>query len=249
MAMFDKVEFIGIVHSTEKFKNSIGQKIINRKIKKYFLLAAFLVDNVKHLNGLRFESYYPIVEEENSGKEGEYFTIIGSVENIKKDLQGFAHLLLKFPDMKAKFVFLGQSKDERPDVIDFRTTLRAGNCNIEVKTYNEFVDSAEFKTILNNTKAILPLIHENTVSGEIYFKSKISGSMNVALAHKIPLLLHEDLRQIQELQSAAVYYNFEDFSQVLENADAILATRERMLSEPNFKAQNQEEKYLKFVMS
>ncbi|MFK7786332.1 MAG: hypothetical protein AB8B56_14525 [Crocinitomicaceae bacterium] len=45
-SLFSKIEFIGIIHTIRKFQGSFTQRLINWKIKKYFVLGEFLKEQV-----------------------------------------------------------------------------------------------------------------------------------------------------------------------------------------------------------
>jgi len=54
------VEFIGIIHTLKKFQGSYTQKVINRKIKKYFVLNDYFLEKIDPPKEIRVSSFYPL---------------------------------------------------------------------------------------------------------------------------------------------------------------------------------------------
>ena len=126
LALFSKIEFIGIIHTTRKFQGSFTQKIINRKIKKYFLLSHFLLSKVTAPKGIELDYFYPIRFWNQSTERKQHdklnITIIGGVENRRKDLDGFL-TMIRSVNQNVHFTFLGKSDPGNADVINFKTRI------------------------------------------------------------------------------------------------------------------------------
>ncbi len=54
------IRFIGVLHDTRKLTRSFSQKIISRKIKKYFVLGDYLLNHISPKRNIQVKSFYPI---------------------------------------------------------------------------------------------------------------------------------------------------------------------------------------------
>ena len=250
MALFSKIEFIGIIHTTRKFEGSFTQKLINLKIKKYFMLSEYLLSRITPPRGINVDYFYPIryqgYSKSNPTNETLEVTVIGGVENIKKDLDGFIKMVANI-DQKVNFTFLGKSNPELEDVNVFQALLKKEGIDNMVTTFDHFISQETFDAHLKKTDAILLLIHPNTESAEYYFKHQISGAMNVAFGYKIPMLIHEHYNQIEEMQGSSIYYNFSNFGHRLSERNQFVKTRSEMESNPLYNVELQEKRFLNFL--
>ncbi len=256
-SLFRKIEFVGIIHTTRKFQGSFTQKVISLKIKKYFVLGEFLLDQIPNTstplgirNLIKIESFYPIdfpkgdqiIETNNT-----HISLIGSVEKRRKDLDGFISLIQQC-DSSVRFSFLGKADPNHHDVIEFKKKLAEINCLGRVQFFENYACSETINQILRKTIAILPIVHPNTPSAAEYFRHQIPGAMNIALGYTIPLLLHDSFRNIEELNSASVYYTMDSFTsalnELISNKDAI---QTRMKQTEQFTSNYQQNKFLKFL--
>lgn len=251
-ALFSKIEFIGIVHTSRKFEKSFTQSVINLKIKKYLMLSENLVNSISPPSKTKVNYFYPLRFPEGTSAVEKTFksvVIIGGVERRRKDLDGFIEIAQQVKQEDVRFVFLGKSNAELEDVKDFHAAIKSKGLSDKVITYDHFVSQSEFNAQLHNADLILPIVHPNTKSAEEYFKSRISGAMSVSFGYKIPMLLHENFEQIEEMKTASFYYNMENFGEKLKKAfDRIDAKKEGMLANPNYTAEHQEKRYLEFVL-
>ena len=127
MALFSKIEFIGIIHTTKKFEGSFTQSLIHKKVKKYFMLSEYLLSRIVPPRGVSVDYFYPIryqgYTKSNPSNETLEITIIGGVENIKKDLDGFIKMATNL-DQKVNFTFLGKSNPKLEDVNVFHDLMK-----------------------------------------------------------------------------------------------------------------------------
>ena len=253
LSRFSKIEYTGIIHTTRKFEGSFTHRVIGKKVKKFLLLSEHLLSTVQAPAGTRLDYFYPIRywNENNHRIESHKFelTIIGGVEKRRKDLDGFVDMI-KGMDDSVRFTFLGKSDMEDETVRAFQKRLKEEQLENAVVFFDRFVSHEEFSEQLRRTDAILPLVHPDTPSAEQYFKKQISGAMNVAFGYKIPLLIHEAYRGIEEMKDACLYYDPKYFCAMLkDNKDALKDIAERMTQNEKYNAEHQESRYLKFVFS
>ena len=248
-ALFSKVEFIGIIHTTRKFEGSFTQKIINRKIKKYLLLSQFLHDRIVPPKGIETDYFYPIAfpQQNNFSDESHVIVaILGGVEKRRKDLDGFIQMAQQVVAKDVEFVFLGKSDPQLEDVKEFRAKLEEGGIMEKVKLYDHFVSQEDFDTLLSKASFILPLVHPDTPSADQYFKNQISGATNVAFGYNIPLLIHEGYHHVHEMNAGSFYYNLKNFDAVL--TEAIEGREDKVKAlESDYTIIEQEKRYFNFL--
>ena len=64
------IQYTGLIHLSKKLWISSSQKIINRKIKKYFVLADFIEENLERTNSsLKTSFFYPVYFPESNSNE------------------------------------------------------------------------------------------------------------------------------------------------------------------------------------
>lgn len=250
MRLFSKLEFIGIIHTTRKFKGSFTQKMINWKIKKYLLLSEYLLSTVTPPSGSKVDYFYPIryqgFSQSSPSNDQLEVTIIGGVENRRKDLDGFVQMISNLK-AEANFTFLGKSDENHEDVRAFQSKLKEFKLNGNVKTFSKFVSQEEFNNHLKKTDVILPLVHPDTPSAAQYFRNQISGAMSVAFGYKIPMLIHEHYNFIDEMKPASIYYNPSNFSHRLSDVESFKKVRVKMESNAKFDVEKQEQRFLSFL--
>lgn len=250
LAIFSPIEFVGILHTTRKMKGSFTQRIINRKVRKYFFLSEYLLSTVKAPARMQLDYFYPVCFASTPTiieKRHRVMCIIGGVEKRRKDLEGFLRMATQAED-SWHFIFLGKSDPANPDVADFQRQLDELQLVERVHTYDHFVDQQEFDAVLQNADAILPLIHPDTPSADQYFRNQISGAMTVAFGYGIPLFVHEAYAHIEEMQGASFYYTLANFAEVVRGAD-LGAKRAEMAMLPACNPEIQKERFRKLLFT
>jgi len=250
-ALFNKIEFIGIIHTTLKFKASFTQKFINLKIKKYLLLSEYLLSTISPPKGVNVSYFYPInlpSFNKSINKKSTVITIIGGVENRRSDLSGFSRMLVSTKDIDVSYIFLGGVHHDDEGFIALKKQIENLNLSKKVTFFDTFIPQETFDATLQSTDFILPLIHPDTPSSDQYFKNQISGAMSVSFSYKIPLLIHETYQHISEMNNASFYYNEENFpSTLMKSLGERNIKSERMNSNPHYNSDYQEYRYAKFV--
>lgn len=250
LALFSRIEFIGILHTTRRLQGSGTQKIIHLKIKKYFFLSEYLLSTVQAPKGIKLAYFYPIIFPEQLPKkshQGVKIAVIGGVERRRKDIDGFCTWLEHLDD-SIHVTFLGYSNPTHPDVLFLKDKLEDLGKTQQVQLFHHFVDHYTFNEHLAESDWILPLVHPNTPSADQYFRNQISGAMTVAFAYKIPLLLHEAYRDIEEMKYASSYYSIENFGNALDlkrGAEIRAAMQQLEALDPKF----QKQRYCQFVLN
>lgn len=251
-ALFSKIQCVGIIHTSRMFKESFTQKLISLKVKKYLVLSEFIKNDCPVSRNIKLDWFYPLdfpSVSENLVRDPNHFVIIGGVETRRKDLDGFLTLAASAPD-SIRWTFLGKSDANSEEVRSFLEELELRNLTDRVTYFSDFVDQQTFVDTLATATGIVPLIHPDTNSADQYFKNQIPGAMNVALAFKIPMLIHEQYTNWTEIKDAAVYYNFDDFSDkingLISNFEVLNETMER---QEKFNGSFHRKSYSQFVLN
>lgn len=247
------IEFIGIIHTLKKFEGSFTQKLIHYKIKKYFVLNDYFVERIVPPKGIEVVSFYPLrfpnfETEIDKNEEEKWITIIGGVENRRKDLTGSIPLMKQLIEKGFRFIFLGKSDINHQDVISFVTFLKDAGIQKHVQLFDSFVSAELFDAYLKKTDLIWPMVHPNTPSAKEYFKNQISGAMNVSFAYKIPLFIHEEYLSQWKDFAFAVPYSLEDFAfQVERTYEHLFEVKLKLQANEKFNPLVQEAKYIDFI--
>lgn len=247
-----KMECLGILHTVRKVRDSFTQNRIHKKIKRYLVLAEFLKNKNDTPKGISLSHFYPIhpvTQNGHTSAVGLNITLIGEVENRRKDLLSIPHLLDQLPAY-TKLTFLGKSDPNSEERRKLEGDLKSRGHLDKVVFYDEFVPHSEFEQVLSTSHFLLPLIHPGTPSAEQYFENQIPGAMNIAFAHKIPMLIHAHFSSLSELNSASLYYELETIGEVVaKGVQELNELKTKMNAEPAYQFEVQAERYRQFVLS
>lgn len=256
LGLFSSAKFIGIIHSIKKVQGSFTQKVIHLKIKNYLILSEYLRDKIPPINGVNIDYFYPIhfyqqynsIDQEPVRNGERLIGILGGIENKKRDLLGFIDMLKGFDDPTYKFVFLGKSNRETSDFIEFEKKIKEYGLEDRMILFDSFISTEVYHNYLSRVEAIVPLIHPDTESAKEYFQIRITGAINVAIGYKIPLLLHDMQRDVEELKNAAIYYSNDTLQSVLlslpKRAEEVVS---QMNNTERYQLDYQEKRYVNFL--
>jgi len=256
-----KVEVIGVIHQAHKLLKSSNQKIISRKIKKYFVLNDYIKTYIDFTtqNFYNVGVFYPIFfnkpEEKLIEKSDKVIiTIPGEVQQMRKDYIFLIEQIFKLKKEireKFEFVFLGcASKQKSSDILE----LLDKNKQIEdsIKIFKKHVAENEFNSYIQNSDFIMPLIHPSSKSYNEYLTTEISGAFNTAFAFKKPMLMYNSFKQFDDFKNFSTFYNENNFIDILtalidNNSSEVLI--KNYDSYKKFDFDFQAENYIKFIES
>jgi glycosyltransferase involved in cell wall biosynthesis len=256
--LFKKVNCFGVLHESEKLFSSLTQKIISKKIKKYFVLSDSVADFCRYnaKPGLEFESFYsifpPFKKINIPVRNNIIITIPGEVSDNRKDYTGLLKFLIKYkykiPDI-IKIHFLGSAKTS-----DSRKILQfICEYNLEdlIQYHTEYIPEEKYYQFVQSSDIIMPLIHPDTGSFNEYSASKISGAFNLAFAYRIPLLMHEYFKGHEDFEEISLFYNQDNLLNCLTdiafNPDLLIKYQLNYSRKTRFSFEFQSKKYLKFL--
>lgn len=255
------VEVIGIIHQAHKLLKSSTQKIISRKIKKYFVLNDYVKEFIDKKTNKAYDInvFYPIffsnmkLRESNLNgkiivtipgkvieKRKDYIFLVKSILNLREELRNKFH-----------FIFLGTlTKNESAETLKFINENKIPEYFLKI--YKKHVSEEEFNEVLQSSDYILPLIHPSSQSYNEYLSTEISGAFNTAFAFKKPLLMYDSFKEIDDFKKFALFYNESNFTKFLENLSKHDSTRDIKKNYENYKKfdlEFQTENYIKFIES
>lgn len=249
-----QIEFIGIIHTVRKFQGSFTQKIINRKVKKYLVLSDFLLEKIHPPKNIRVESFYPLEYPHfdlllDKPDDATWITIVGGVENRRKDLSGFVEMIRHMRNDRLRFIFLGKSDPRKPEVAEFREKLEKAGKPEQFTFFDDFIAPDVFDAYLSRTDFLCPLIHPGTESAGQYISNQISGAFNLAYSYHIPLLIHNAYRDIEDLRLSSFFYEQADFGFTLSQAIAGRAQKSKDIADtPKWQKDFQRDKFVRFIL-
>lgn len=214
---FYKTEVLGILHNAKRLETSFTQKLFSIKIKKYFVLNDFIKKNYKNISSSALESFYPIFfpefnkEEIVKSSNEVWITIPGRLHYNRRNYP-FLIEQLKKQSIKEniKFVILGNINSK--DGLDFLEKIKENKVTSYFKIFDEFISNSIFYSYLEKSDYILPLLNLND---ESYFKSKITGTFNIAFGFKKIMICHQKLGILPDVRENGILYGEDSFISVL----------------------------------
>lgn len=206
-------KFYGTLHNIRKISKSHSQKIISKKVKRYFVLSEYLKQKSAKTNktNLSFEVFYPIFFPEYpqipiDKKDNEIWICIpGQVELKRRDYKSLFQSIEKFGiNEDIKFLLLGSYGHAHGDGSYIKEEINKLSVSSHFMTWEKFIPVDFFHSMIAKSDYILPLIHKGDKSGELY-EYQISGAYNLAVGYKKPLLIEEEINNMLLDYQAIVY--------------------------------------------
>lgn len=254
MLKLSNVECIGTIHNLKKMKSSFSQKLINIKIKKYFVLNDFLLSSydIKNTN-IQLASYYPIFFPEyqsisiNKPENEIWISIPGEVNFKRRDYSILIDSLIKMQNKDhLKFIVLGKVNAVPNDCKVFLNLLNQHKLKSYFITFDAFVENDLFFSYLKASDYILANLQ---ITDDSYLKYKISGVINLALGFKKPLIVPSKLNIINDLKHNTLFYDSSE--DLLKKLSKSIKTERKLTFIANNKMtfEVQQNRYLEFINS
>lgn len=212
-----RTRMLGVIHNTRKFRGSVGQWLISRYVRRYWVLNESLLPSVSSMKTLRFAPCYPIyfpVLALASGirkPSGEtWIGVPGEVTRQRRDYSTLLESLLQWGiGSPIRFILLGRiPHDERKWLNQLFAEYPA--LTDHVTCFDCFVPVPLFHAYLAVCDAIMPLIHPSVPSFADYLHHKVTGAFNIAFAYRKPLILERSFRHVHDFQDpSTVFYTAE----------------------------------------
>lgn len=255
-------EFIGIIHQASKLWTSRSQRIINRTVKKYFVLADFIKSNLDQtITEIPIACFYPInfpVEKDqgtgasqDGAKGTEYqICITGAVDFARRDYQSLLDEMLaaEVPE-GVRFILLGRTTS--PDGKALIGSIKELGLEKYFTIFDDFIPHKQFYGILKQAWLILPLITPRIKNYVRYLRYTVTGSFNLAYGFRVPMLLHESFAGDRVIRETSVFYKDGDLLETVnlckDHPEMLKTITERMSDMPEFQFGLQAEKYIRFI--
>ena len=255
MMPFGNAEMIGTLHNTQKLSGSIGQKIISKKIRKYFVLNDYLLDTIRKNEHptLTFESYYPIFfphfpECDVSKNEHEiWISIPGQVELKRRDYTTLFNSIEKNGITNPiRFILLGRCSHAQGDGAFVKEWILKNKLTDRFMLFDDFISPELFHAIIKKCDYVMPLIHPQHESYAMY-KTQVSGAYNLAFAYKKPLLMDKSFSSYEDFKDNSIFYESEKIMETLNKLTPDYSPT--CYTEEKWNFDFQKNKYLTFIFS
>lgn len=249
-----KIEFIGVLHNTKKLIKSFSQKLISRKIKKYFVLSDYLLEKSKSISEtkFKFESFYPIYFPQHEKVDLKklnseiWIAIPGNIEFKRRDYLSLFDSIDKFGlNKNIKFILLGNINNGKEDSKIIKNKIQSMNLKESFVTFNSYVDIDTYYSYLEYSDFILPLIHIDPNKDTTY-KYRISGAFNLAFGFKLPLIMENYFKEFDDFKDNSIFYSPDNMIEIINN---IKISKTNVYTENKWDFEFQKHKYLKFIES
>ena len=244
-----KTKCVGILHNTKKLRNSHTQKIISKKVKQYFVLNDNLVDTEVKTNSIKLQSFYPIFfprYEKVPMNKGNYvwIGIPGRIDYERRDYDFLINALSKIHTInRVQFLILGKIDQNSSLGIRLHKSIEKSRHRKSFKIFHSFIDNHVFHAYLGACNFIMPLLKLD----EDYLTSKISGTFNLAFAHKKPMLCNSFFRDIPDLEANSIFYNEASFAQIINDIDKGNVTVPTSYTDLKWGYNFQQNRYIDFI--
>jgi hypothetical protein len=248
--------FTGIIHLSSKLWTSRSQRIISRQIRKYFVLADFIRDNVEKVRtGVLIESIYPIYfpspgPAPAAARPAYRICIPGAVDFARRDYSSLVDEMLSHPvPAGVQFILLGRTTHKDGQEL-LERIMRLG-LEKHFTFYSGFIPHGEFYDTLREAWMVLPLITPRCPDFAEYRDYKITGSFNLAYGFRLPMLLHESFSGNRIYRETSVFYKdgglFDTIRRCQDDPHLHRNIRERISRMPEFQFDYQAQKYVQFI--
>ena len=256
----NEITFIGVLHDLGKLNDSFTQKLINRKIKKYFVLNDYLKEGFEDNSKISIESFYPVFFpdlkkiELNKKDEELWICIPGNVEYSRRDYVSLLECLKNEKlNPNIKFILLGSSKHFNSDADDLKKKLNDIELQGKFVFFDGFVEEDLFHSYIGESELVMPLIHKNHPYFQEVNGLKISGTFNAAFAHKKPILCEDSFSKFEDFRENGIFYKMEDLikliNKIADNKKIIGELIPQSYTNPKWSFEFQKEKYINFIES
>jgi hypothetical protein len=116
-------------------------------------------------------------------------------------------------------------------------------------TFDNFVPHDLFRSYLEKSDVIMPLIHPSKKEFRQFKGLKISGSFNLAFAHKKPLLCDKEFEEYEDFRENSFFYSNSQMVDVTNRLaeDSSLIKNKILYKNPKWDFEFQRKKYVEFI--
>ena len=210
-----RIKIAGTLHNIQKLKTSFGQRFITRRLSGYVLLNDLLLPHYQKLTTHSVEVIYPVfypsyhLTRIQKPQEEVWITIPGAVSFGRRD---YAALIPKPGDSYAPYVrFIILGNIHRADGEEIKRQINDADLLSHFILFDSYVNDELFYSFVEQSDYILPLIHPSKSRYAKYLTEKISGTYNLAIAKRKPMLLPIEMQCNSDFADTAFFYDEMDF--------------------------------------
>jgi len=257
--LFSSIKFYGVLHNTHKLSNSNSQKIISLKVRKYFILAEYLYqqlnNNEKEKVCVFYPIYFPRLQElPIIPKCNDFWAVIpGGFDFKRRNYIGLLDELKKnYINPKLKIIILGKTSEKNADFVTFRNQLKKSGILPHFIFFNTYLSNPDFYSYLYNADIILPLIDTETKGRRYnYTNYQASGSFGLAFGLQIPMIIEEHFEKYREFKELSIIYKkgelLKEIHELIEYPGVLLMMKLLIKNYPCFDLEFQRRKYLEHL--
>jgi len=246
---FVSTRCVGILHDTKKLHSSSTQRLISKKVKKYFVLNDMLLPTDPSADPIEVQSFYPIFfpkyEPVPTYKQNEiWIGIPGRIDYGRRSYDFLIDVLAKIPNLKrVKFLILGKVDATDPAGKRLYDSLKDLGRPERFKMFHSFIPNEEYHAYLAACDYIMPLLTQK----EEYLEHKISGTFNLAFAHKKPMLCHTFFQDIPDLKENSLFFDAETLPKLISDIDTKNTASPASYADPKWNYRFQQKRYIDFI--
>ncbi len=240
----------GIIHNLRKLNQSTSQKIVSKKLKKYYVLSDFLVNSVEiDDKSLQLRSFYPIFfpkyrQQKTIEKNGDFWICIpGELNYNRRDYDTVLSALAKIDKIKKiKIIILGKLDKARPASISFLQKVEELGLEKNIICFSGFIENEVFHAYIKESDFIMAPV---SVTEKNYLKYKITGAYNLAFAYKKPLICPQELSIIPDLKVNSYFYeNCDSLADLFNSIKNSSLDKIQLYQDEKWQFEVQQERYL-----
>lgn len=186
---------LGIFHDVAKVRSHRSTRLIARMLGARVMLAQHLSFAAEREIGRCFDHVHLLASGIRGQPDPQTVTIAipGAFGFGKKDAESLLTLASDARlDPRVRFVLLGRFSGEADAAAWWQRCVALG-VDQRITRFTDFVAQDEFNRQLQQSSAVLPLIHPGCDHYLRFRSEKISGAVNLALGAHLPLVIHADL--------------------------------------------------------
>lgn len=217
---FGRVPFVGTLHNIVKLRNSLGQRMISKRMSGYLTIAPYLLNRLQSVCCIPSGCFSPLSAEKccatdvsaSEVKNSERIIVIpGNVEFKRRDYAALVPMAHNLPG--AKFVILGNAN--KADGPSFREMVANEGLSDRFTFFDGFVEESLFDDYMRKADYLLPLIDK--VLADDYLNHKTSGTFTLALRYGKTMLCDRALEPLKDDYPCVFYDSIADMAKVVES--------------------------------
>ncbi|MEL6535047.1 MAG: hypothetical protein AAFQ98_06520 [Bacteroidota bacterium] len=223
-----RVQPAAVLHSSNRLRPRLSQRIIQTRFRRYWLLSAHQHEHLPvRPTRSQIGTLWPVVLEDPqspgaglqplssiSEEATVRIAIPGHANRQRRDYQALFGALEKRQPKPGEVLFflLGDySAQDGPDILQ---EIQDRELTHYFRWYTHRLPQYDFNQQVRACHAILPLLHPGQAGYEKYQTVKTSGSLNLAPALGLPMLVPQGFLMDKEIQPWVIRYPLESFSQM-----------------------------------